>query len=199
MGATLALAVLAMAGEVSAGKPESSPDAAEPAAAGFGKRAGFLLALDNALGVSVDQLGKGGSDSARFMGGFPGLFGPRIGMHGATSSGVTAGANLGMGFAIADGGGSLVRVSVAPRVGYAGSATPTFGYWLRGGPSLHFLAADRGEGAALVGLGLEAFAVVTPVDHLGVMFGPTAELGLTGTRDAKYTSYGFSVGLVGDL
>jgi hypothetical protein len=193
-----ALVLLMMTGSAREASADPSEVSSEPSAAGFGKRASFLLALDNAVGISSERLGRS-PDAVGVMGVFPGVFGPRIGLHGATSDGVTIGANVGLGMLVLGGGGSFARLSVAPRVGYAGSASPTFGYWFRGGPSLHYLHADGGGGGALLGAGFEGFAVITPVDHMGVLLGPTAELGLTGTDGVKYTSFGFSVGLVADL
>lgn len=169
----------------------------EPNELGFGKRASFLFALDNAFGVSADRANSGSATT--FLGAFPGIFGPRIGLHGASSGGLTGGVNLGLTYLSVRDDGILV-LSVAPRIGYATSASPTVGFWFRGGPNFHSLSGSAaGEGTALVGIGGEAFVVITPVDHFGVMIGPTAEASVDGSDNDKYTSIGFSVGLVSDL
>jgi hypothetical protein len=164
---------------------------------GFGKRASFLFTLDNALGVSSDRANDG--PAATYLGAFPGIFGPRIGLHGASAAGITGGANVGLTYRSA-GGDGIVLLSVAPRIGYATSVSPTVGFWLRGGPQFHFIGGSGGgSSTSMVGVGGEAFVVLTPVDHFGLMIGPTAEATLSGTRDDKYTSIGLAVGLVSDL
>ncbi len=173
------------------------------AAAGFGKRGTFLIAVDNVLGFEVEKFGRDEEGSSN-MGSFPGVFGPRLGLHGAFSSGVTLGSNLGLSLLRAsqgsgDGSGFLA-FQVSPRVGYAGSVSSSLGFWLRAGPSFRVVMPDGDDATVLAGLGGELFLVATPVDHFGVMFGPTCDVGVAGDRErSRYTSYGLSIGLVADL
>lgn len=212
IGASSPVAIARAAPE--AGEPLASADGSPPAQ-GFGKRAHFIFGIDNLFGFSSDRFesadGSGGdSDTIDHSGLIPGLFGPRIGLHGVLDSGVTLGANLGMtylnrfrtGANSSDDADGMFITTVAPRIGYAGSFKPTFGYWVRGGPSLRLIIPDEGKSTHLVGAGFELLGVITPVEHLGVTVGPTFDIGLTGgtgSNNFTYSTYGLSVGLLTDL
>lgn len=192
--------------------PEEAPPEAAPAAReGFGKRAHFIFGIDNLFGFSSDRLGEGDRTRTNDYSGLaPGYFGPRIGLHGVLDSGVTLGANLGLTYlklsrsgpnSESDGAATFIT-TLAPRIGYAGSIKPTFGYWVRGGPSLRLLFPEKGDNTNLIGAGFELLAVITPVEHFGITVGPTIDIGLTGSsggESATYSTYGLSIGLLTDL
>jgi hypothetical protein len=62
-----------------------------------------------------------------------------------------------------------------PRVGYALSFNDTFGFWPRGGLTFRTI-----EGNDEVALSFEANFFAIPVQHFGISFGPTLDVGLAG-------------------
>ncbi len=70
----------------------------------------------------------------------------------------------------------------APRVGYVWGLSDSFSFWLRGGLSYHS-AHDTDANETGLGLTLEPTFVLTPVEHFGIVFGPTLDLDVTGDVD----------------
>jgi len=170
---------------------------------GFGERASFVFGVDNVLGFTSDRIGKETVDSSGL---FPGFFGPTLALHGVLHGGLTLGANLGGSYlhfsdlGSSRNGDSFFVTTLAPRIGYAGNSKATFGYWIRGGPSLRMIFPDDGESTQLVGAGFELLGVITPVEHFGVTFGPTIDVGLAASRgDSKFSTFGVALGLLTDL
>jgi hypothetical protein len=95
----------------------------------------------------------------------------------------------------------------APRGGYAFMFSEMVGIWPRGGFTFHtFSVANRFSENGLA-LSLEAMFVIAPIQHFGVLVGPTFDIDLTGKRDyhypgssadvkRKYRSIGLQVGLM---
>lgn len=188
--------------------PAAAADVDGPPQKGFGQRASFVFGVDNVVGFASERVGNGDKESSvDFSGIFPGYFGPRIGLHGIFSNGVTLGVNLGATFARlgSDGRDSENRfvTTLAPRIGYASSLKPTVGYWLRLGPSFRMIWPKRETDREIhVGLGFEALGVVTPVEHFGVTVGPMIDVGVFGDRDGQkrsFTTLGLGLGLLTDL
>ncbi len=95
---------------------------------------------------------------------------------------------------------------LAPRVGYVWGLSNTFSFWLRGGLSYHSAHDTDGNETGL-GLTFEPTFVFTPVDHFGIVFGPTLDLDVTGDVDSgpnrvarRNTTFGLlQVGILGWL
>ncbi len=174
---------------------------------GFGKRGSFVFSVENLLGISSDRLDGRSYDVRGF---FPGLFGARLGLHGVTDSGLTIGTGLGLSVlkprVEGDSGESdgLLLLSALPRIGLARPFDGRLGYWIRTGPSLRFVKEiGDDDDTFLFGLGFDAFLVVTPVRHLGILFGPSVDFGLFGrdgssNDETKFTSVQATIGLLTD-
>lgn len=152
---------------------------------------------------------------------------PRVGFDGAFANGFTLGGALGYmktGSEVvstrAGGGASettknpTVEVLLfAPRLGVIIPASPSVGIWLRGGITRLSVNFDNEGNQAyssstltLVDLTLDPQIVVSPVAHVGLMFGATVDIGLSGKvertfdsttveRETSMSSYGVSAGL----
>lgn len=178
-----------------------SPPAPAKSVEGFGKRGTFVFDLTHLLGYTTDKIGDASLDGRGF---FPNAFGPQLGFHGINDGGLTYGAEVGLWRVSGSGSGdkSIYLMNIGPRLGYAGSFEPKVGYWIRGGPTMLLAAPSSGDASYYFDLSIEAFGVFTPTEHFGVMFGPYYDVGVlgkSGSRDEKYSSFGFSVGLLADF
>jgi hypothetical protein len=86
------------------------------------------------------------------------------------------------------GGSSFVFL---PRVGYALMISDLLGFWFRGGPGYlkdteHTSNAhsDAKDVHSYFTLGVDAWFVVTPIDHVGFYVGPTYDFSISGTHDS---------------
>jgi hypothetical protein len=101
-------------------------------------------------------------------------------------------------------------INLGPRIGYAGALPKAkmFGYWGRVGPTFQYVHVGFGGNGGssdiwALDLSLEAFLVWTPVEHFGLLAGPSFDIGLAGDASAnnqdqglKYKSSGINAGLV---
>jgi hypothetical protein len=119
---------------------------------------------------------------------------------------------------------SVNTLVLYPRVGYAYPFDETFGIWPRVGvvysrDQLHTKNVNESAGTTtdrtatihFIDLGLEGMFYISPMKHFAILVGPYGEIGLDGgsksesdtpgatnqSRDAKATSFGLSVGVVG--
>jgi hypothetical protein len=199
----------------------ASPATAQEAP-GFGRRDAFVFSIEDVFGFasteveSEDSQGETQSNSTDSIGLQPLLWG-NIGLHKVWSSGLTFGVLLGAGYDRTtlpifgqDIDISVATFRVGPRIGYAGTAQPTFGYWVRGGPTalMQFASIesdddDDSASAYLFAISAEAYAVILPAPHIGILIGPHADIGVYGTtddgEDTNYTSFGLGIGLMGEF
>lgn len=183
---------------------DATPDPAKPPTSLFGRRSSFLFGVSNVFGVMQQRLSGDGERALEFdnVGFIPGLVGTRLALHGTTTSGLTGGVELSAFMSAPRGGGdALGLVYIGPRIGYAGPLkTSSFGYWVRGGPSVFVLASENtGWSTAL---SAEVSLVYSASEHFGIFLGPSGDLALVGKLeddDFKYSSLGMHFGLFGEL
>lgn len=188
-GGAVALALLATA----------APARAQETGRRFGDRDETIVSVERMLGFQNQQLDEdGGSiDATGFQ---PFLWGS-LGIFGMGSSGLSFGVLLGFSRLEDEDGDGISVGQLRPRIGYGGTEREgRFGFWVRGGPSLVYLHSESNDGYAFAAGG-EAYAVVFPAPHVGVLLGPHAEFHLAGGGDGDpyYKSVGLTVGLMGEF
>jgi hypothetical protein len=177
-------------------------DAATPAkpTEGFGKRSHGVFSIENALGFLEQNFSDNGhTESIDTKGFLAGLFGPRLAIHGIADSGLTYGLRFGF-WHLEDlhgNGHPPTFVELSPRIGYAGAVQPVLGYWLRTGPSFFFFHEGTDDNTWF-DWSFEAFGVLTPTDHFGVLIGPTVDIGINESHYVKYGTIGLAIGLLTD-
>lgn len=216
VGAVAAIAMLAVAPPADA--QDGPPD---QGARGFGERGSMLFSVENVFGV-LDQTYTASGNSSTSLndnGFFPqGFVGTKLGAHALLSSGITVGGIVGFWNETStnQNGGSFTALNVGPRIGWAGCLKKykAIGFWGRVGPTFQYVnfsaGGNGGTDAWALGLSFEAFLVWSPVDHFGLLAGPSIDAGLTGHQsvngappnsptDFGYHSVGMSFGLVFEL
>lgn len=170
---------------------------------GFGNRDSFVFSVENIFGFEHLELGQSGSSDttsidSKVMDPF---FWGNVGLFGMYDSGLTLGAVVGLTHEFQK-GDDFTILRLKPRVGYAGSATQYFGYWIRGGPSL-YTSVSGDSTVNVFSFGAEAYGVITPVPHLGILVGPNADISIYGHDNQgnkwKLTEYGLECGLMGEF
>jgi len=180
------------------------------------RRASMLFSVERVFGI-LDQTYTGQNGIGTDLNGngfFPqGLVGTRIGLHGVASSGITFGSTLGFwNESATDGGtGNITLLEIGPRIGWLGCLkkyTPLC-LWVRGGPTFQYFAlggSNPGSDAWALDLSIEGFIVWSPVEHFGLLAGPTGDIGLAGHQESGatngswgYHATGAGFGLVFDL
>ena len=104
---------------------------------------------------------------------------------------------------------------IVPKVGYALMFTNVVGFWFRGGPGYFRVGATNPIDTRIKDvnsyglLSLDAFFVISPVQHFGFYLGPQGDISFTGTHShtdqngieisqtANYRSLGLGLGLIG--
>ena len=181
----------------------SPPSRAQAADAGFGNRDAFVLSVERIAGFQSQDFG-GNSGSIDTLG-FQPLYWGGLGLFGVWETGLTLGALIGAtridSEIFGDENETITLLQLRPRIGYAGTLQKNFGFWVRGGPTyIMAFSDDEDEDASrILALGGELYAVITPVPHVGILFGPHAEFHVTGTDDDEYSSYGLTLGLMGEF
>jgi hypothetical protein len=159
---------------------------------------------------------------------------PMLTFHGVIAGGLTLGGGLGYSTISGNheepdpgGGGGKATIdeptrsvfTFAPRVGYLASLSPSFGIWAKGGITFASQAASAKnvcDGTGTCGdvtttlsglaLDLDPMLVFTPVPHVGILFGPVIDIGLSGTlssesggnkveEDLKISNFGAAAGI----
>lgn len=172
---------------------------------GFGEEDTFVLSVERIFGFQSQDFGDDDdSPSIDSTGLYPPLWG-NLGFFSVSEGGLSFGTTVGLTHLsgdLFDEDESVTMVRLGPRVGYAGGThTPVFGYWVRGGPSTLMFFSDDSETYTFA-VSLEAYAVIRPVSHFGVLVGPHADIHLYGKsedEDAEYSSIGLTVGLMGEF
>jgi hypothetical protein len=215
IGMAAAIATLALPGPARAQGDDQPPAEAAATTRGFGERGSVLLSLENVFGV-LDQTytGPNNSTSLNDNGFFPqGFAGTKLGIHALLSSGITLGAILGVWGSSGTQQNSLsvTALHVGPRIGWAGcfKRVKTLGFWGRLGPTFQYEHLGLGNISAdawAMDASFEAFMVWSPVDHFGLLAGPSVDIGLTGHQSSNnqgndwgYHAIGMSLGLVFEL
>lgn len=180
---------------------------AQDGGGGFGARDSFAFTVENVFGYVSTSVGAGDKTvSVDTTGLLPPYWGD-VGLFSMSPGGVNWGALLGFEHLIPKDGGNGTSAKLRPRIGYATSKN-WLGFWLRGGPSFLFAHESGDEdsdsnSSAMLALGFEAYAVMMPVDHVGILLGPHADIHLLGSAskgdDPSYSSYGLSLGLMGEI
>jgi hypothetical protein len=175
-----------------------------PSAPGFAKRASSVVSVERLLAVTSQKSKYGDSSASISTVGMGATSAGRLGYSWIAESGLTLGSVLG--FAYQSVPGSHVAIgTVGPRVGFAGSRD-RMGFWVRTGPSL--LAGRDARDATLwcAAWGLDAYAVVTPLRHFGILIGVDAEIPFAGRASGsgssgsfRYTSIGLGAGALVDF
>jgi hypothetical protein len=193
---------------------DTAGPAAAPAGGGFGVRDSFALSVERIFGFQQQELGPDGAETEiDTVGLHPVLWG-HLGLFKSLPGGLNYGAVLGVShFRNLDDdetepdGRTAFRVG--PRIGYAQPLQDSLGYWVRGGPSMLYLwqEGDTTDSVAL-GASLEAYAVITPWEHVHVLFGPHLDLHIWGKGEEEpvsgedsfeYRSVGLTAGLMGEF
>ncbi len=184
---------------------------AQTAQPGFGERDAFVFSVENVFGFQSQSFGDTDIDSKGLQ---PAFWGD-VGLFGVRSSGFSYGALLGVSHlrlsqSSSSNTSSITVLRLGPRLGWAGATKNSFlGFWLRGGPSVFALTTDDDSSDAswfyALAISAEAYMVITPAPHLGIVAGPHFDIHLIGNDpdgsddEAKYSSVGFGVGLMGEF
>jgi hypothetical protein len=172
---------------------------------GFGNRDEFVFSVERIFGFQNQDFG--GDESYDSLGMHPIYWGD-LGFWGVWDTGLTFGGLVGIthfNFDLGDSNSSEATLMLLrPRIGYAGSQNSVLGYWLRAGPTVLWVIDDDGDSQRALALGGEAYAVFTPVPHVGILVGPHAEFHIKGGRTdsgsrPQYSSYGLTMGLMGEF
>jgi hypothetical protein len=165
------------------------PTARKPPRLGFGQRSSFVFSVQDVFGfvseetTSQQTVSENRTSSLDTKGFFPVAYGPRLGFDGIAKSGLSYGTRF-TGWRAAnpnaDDAGSMLFLELGPRLGWATASNETIGFWLRGGPLFLFLAGSDTSKIAIDAT-IEGFLVVTPVDHFGLLFGPSIDIPIYGS------------------
>ena len=212
---TLAAATIAALATVAGHAAGQENPPSKSNGAGFGDTQSGIFAVENVFGftettISASQDGHTQSQSFDDKGFFPGLFGPRISLHGVSNN-VTYGVAFGMWYGKPVGEGSddsssVFVMSLSPRIGYAGTLPKQslIGYWVRTGPTVIWVHGEdysSSKNAGYFAWGIDAFGVIAPVPHFAVFFGPTFDIAIYGQdsdNDEKIGIVGIASGLLAD-
>jgi len=219
IGTAVAIATLALSASVARAQEVTTGESAR----GFGERGSVLFSVENVFGVLVQTYtgANGASNPSVNDNGFypPGFIGTRVGVNGLLSNGITLGGIVGFWSESRDqNGGSVTVFNVGPRVGWAGCLKKykALGFWGRVGPTFQYVnlssggTNNGGADAWALDFSFEAFIVWSPVDHFGLLAGPSVDIGMTGHESANnapantptdfgYHAIGMSFGLVFEL
>jgi hypothetical protein len=217
LGGMLTLAIVATAAEARAQsleKPGAPPPEAAAAAptgpASFGDGGQFVLSAERLFGYTYTHQSFGGGPAATsssftllsspFGDGSGAYDWPRLGFDYFLTRGISAGGSLSF-FRASSGNSSQTGFEVAPRLGYAMMVGPWLGIWPRVGVT-YVHSSNGGTTLQYLGLTLEAQLAFVIAPHLVILFGPTLDLGLSGStanagvsNSAKLTDVGAYFGL----
>jgi hypothetical protein len=104
--------------------------------------------------------------------------------------------------------GRLTIFGLAPRAGYVVPLSPSVYFWPRAGFSFNTLinspATGRNSSSQQFAVNLEGMFVASPVEHVGITFGPVIDIPITGSdssgsggasRDVSNFHFGLTAGL----
>ena len=144
----------------------------------------------------------------------------RLGLDGVVGPGFTFGGSIGYslysgtsrtsgaGASSDEGSLDITIFVVVPRLGVLLAPSRYIGVWLRGGVGYTSVKIEEQQAASLHGWALvvDPMLVVTPLPHVGILVGPSLNIGLTGGQDQPsappgqtfsntWSSYGVSGGI----
>jgi hypothetical protein len=206
----LSLVVVLSATEVRAQKLETPGSSAADAApttsssgpTGFGDSGQFILSAERLFGYTYSRrTGNPSSNSFTLLSqpfgtGYYAYGSPRIGFDGFVAKSISLGGSLSF-FRTSEGDSSTTGFEVAPRIGYGMMVGPWLGVWPRIGVT-YVYASTNGPSLKYLALTLEGLLAIVVAPHLVITFGPTLDLGLTGsvgTTSIKNTDVGVYFGL----
>ncbi len=170
------------------GSPASAQEASH-----FGKRGTFSLGVERLFGVVyTTDIDVTAIELGVAVGPVPYSV-PRLALDYFVTDQLSFG--LGAGLGVATDGGTATAFSFNPRVGYAIVISPHVSFWPRAGFS--YLHLSDGTSQYFLAFTLEGQFVFTPVRHLGLLLGPTLDIGLAASFAAKPTQIGLQTGIVG--
>jgi hypothetical protein len=207
----LSLVVVLSAAEVRAqkletpGSPaaEAAPTTSSSGPTGFGDSGQFVLSAERLFGYTYShRTGYANMNSftllAQPLGTGVYAYGePRIGFDGFVTKSISLGGSLSFFRTSASNDTSTTGFQVAPRIGYGMMVGPWLGVWPRLGVT-YVYASGNGATAKYLALTVEGLLAIVVAPHLVITFGPTLDLGLTGSAgntSIKNTDVGVYFGL----
>jgi hypothetical protein len=199
LGGMLTLAVVLSAAEVRAQKLEKPgvppADAAPSAAAAagpatFGDSGQFILSAERLFGLTYTHQSFGAAPAgtettftllaAPFGANVAGYIWPRVGFDYVVAKNISVGGVAAF-YRTSAGNTSQTGFEVAPRLGYATMVGPWLGVWPRIGVTYNH-ASGGGATLQYLGLTVEGLLAFVVGPHFVLTFGPTLDLGLSGSR-----------------
>jgi hypothetical protein len=203
----LASTLVLLAGRASAQEP------------GFGEPGHVALSAERLFGYvhSKETQSMGGVDMSRSIdtftlftnpiGAASGYAWPRLALDAFVSHGVSVGGSLGL-FYLSQDSASITGFLIAPRFGYAAMIGPRVAIWPRGGITYWHVSTDPGNGGttgtqSAFALTIEAPLTILVAPRVGLLIGPTIDIGLGGSQggggasiDDKFTDFGLQAGVL---
>jgi hypothetical protein len=174
---------------------EAAPTTSSSGPTGFGDSGQFVLSAENLFGFTYYRPSGGTSSTtfSLFSNGFAGVGvnaydWPRVAFDYFVIKGISLGGAVSAS-RTTTGDNSFNAIQVAPRVGYATMIGPWLGVWPRAGVTYLYSASNE----KFLALTVDALAVIMLAPHLAITFGPTVDVGLSGTP--KTTTVGVYFGL----
>jgi len=176
-----------------------APAAAPAGPTGFGDGGQFVLSVENLFGWTYvhPSAGSGFNGFSLFanaegVGASPYNF-PRLSLDWFVSKPISIGLAASF-FRISGSDSNLTGFEIAPRVGYSMMLGPWLAFWPRLGVTYVYSSIPQ----KYLGLTVDALLAIVASPHVMIPFGPTADIGLTGTvgnGSLKYTTVGLYFGL----
>jgi hypothetical protein len=201
-------------------------------AAGLAAPGTFILSVDRLVPIfayTANGFGSGSSSSSQKISSFS-LFGnplglvqsmynvPRVAFDFRGPGGLTFGGDLylflTLSASVSSAGSSrdqdkLTVFGIAPRAGYVVPLSPLAYFWPRAGVSFTLLGDSPPNGNSTTqqqfGVDLEGMFVVSPVEHVGIIFGPVIDIPISGSvssgsgagssQDVSQFHFGLTAGL----
>jgi hypothetical protein len=206
----LSLAVVLSAAEARAqkletpGSPavEAAPTTSSSGPTGLGDGGQFVVSAERLFGYTYSRRTNNANSNSFTLLAQP--FGtntyaygaPRIGFDGFVTKSLSLGGSLSF-FRTSSGNSSITGFEVAPRIGYGMMVGPWLGVWPRIGVTYVYSSTD-GPSLKYLALTVEGLLAIVVSPHLVITFGPTLDLGLTGSAGSgsiKNTDVGVYFGL----
>jgi hypothetical protein len=198
----LSVAVVLSAAAVRAQNLEAPGAAASAPAAppssgpsGWGDSGQMVASAENMFGFNYNHPGGNNAHAttfALFSDGFAGAGDntyqwPRLAFDAFVTKGISAGGAISYSRTTFSNANPPIRsgnaFQIAPRIGYAQMVGPWLGVWPRAGVTYIYSASTQ----KFLALTIDALAAVIVSPHLAVTFGPTLDLGLSGTPVTIWT------------
>ena len=180
-----------------AGKEAAAPaPAAASGPSGFGDGSQFVLSAENLFGFTYvhPSIGNGSSNFTILANAQGTSFSyyniPRLALDMFVTRGISAGLSASF-FRTTSNDANLTGFQIAPRVGYQTMVGPWLAVWPRLGVTYVYSSSKQ----KYMGLTVDGLLAIVASPHVLIPFGPTVDVGLTGSGGAKYTTAGVYFGL----